>query len=184
MVKITTVTSLEREKPGETGRNLVGGEGAPAVKAAPHLEAAFPLHSPCMKLLAPHSHLQVAQWGPFDDYKELAARALTPGLCYRENLDSSHLDSAAGRAAPVSLRRLGGGLSNHLPAPPPSVAWLLVPMRAQSGLRVFMSRVGPLGWEESAGTHSSSHPSHLHSIISPLEARGELFSCCCFSMIS
>lgn len=169
----------------------MGGEGTPAVKAAPAWRPlpdgsslCVPTTFPLLEASGTSQPPAGCTVRPFDDYKGLAAHSLTPGLCNRENLGSSHPNSAAGRAAPRTLQRLGSWLSNGLPAPPPSVASLPVPMRAQSGLRVFMSRVGPLGCEESAGTHSPSHPSHLHSIISPLEARGGLFSCCCFSMIS
>lgn len=169
----------------------MGGEGTSAVKAAPAWRPlpdgsslCVPTTFPLLEASGTSQPPAGCTVRPFDDYKGLAARSLMPGLCNRENLGSSHPNSAAGRAAPRTLQRLGSWLSNRLPAPPPSVAWLPVPMRAQSGLRVFMSRVGPLGCEESAGTHSPSHPSHLHSIISPLEARGGLFSCCCFSMIS
>lgn len=107
--------------------------------------------------------------------------------CNRETLDSSHLNSAAQRPAPVALERLGrrwpaGSHTSCLPKPPRQPGSL--PPRGHNGHLAFPSPPWPSGVREVSRDTLPipPGPSALH--YKPLETSRGLFSCCWLSMIS
>lgn len=174
---------------------MEGGEGGLAVKARPPWRMLPDRQGRCIsttslfpKLLAPRGHLQAAQRGSAEGYKQLATRSLTPGP--QQSRDSRLIPSKLCCPKTCSCGLGGAGQKvasrvSHLlpPQTDPITAWLLAPKRTQSALSLPESALALWGARSQQG--HTPHPTR--AICTQLQAFGSsrgLFSCCWFSVIS